>query len=106
MGQTKRKEFHQNFIANYFREEDMRFIARTGANLVRVPFNYQLFLGREGFDIIDRLLVWAKRYSLDLVIDLHAAPGGQTGANIDDSGGYPFLYQDSESVNLTIKIWR
>jgi aryl-phospho-beta-D-glucosidase BglC (GH1 family) len=37
---------------------------------------------------------------------MHAAPGGQTGDNIDDSWGYPFLYENAESQNLLINIWR
>jgi aryl-phospho-beta-D-glucosidase BglC (GH1 family) len=37
---------------------------------------------------------------------MHAAPGGQTGDNIDDSWGYPFLFESAESQELTVKIWR
>jgi hypothetical protein len=37
---------------------------------------------------------------------MHCAPGGQTGANIDDSWGYPYLYENVESQNLTAKIWK
>jgi aryl-phospho-beta-D-glucosidase BglC (GH1 family) len=37
---------------------------------------------------------------------MHAAPGGQTGDNIDDSWGYPFLFESSESQTLTVAIWR
>jgi glycosyltransferase involved in cell wall biosynthesis len=37
---------------------------------------------------------------------MHAAPGGQTGDNIDDSWGYPFLFESAESQDLTINIWR
>ena len=37
---------------------------------------------------------------------MHAAPGGQTGDNIDDSWGYPFLFESAESQELTVNIWR
>ena len=37
---------------------------------------------------------------------MHAAPGGQTGDNIDDSWGYPFLFESAESQDLTVNIWR
>jgi aryl-phospho-beta-D-glucosidase BglC (GH1 family) len=37
---------------------------------------------------------------------MHCAPGGQTGDNIDDSYGYPFLYDDSSAQSLTISIWK
>ena len=36
---------------------------------------------------------------------MHCAPGGQTGANIDDSWGYPWLY-DSPEASSTIAIWK
>src|SRR6266545_740586 len=39
-------------------------------------------------------------------LDMHAAPGGQTGDNIDDSWGYPFLFESAESQELTVNIWR
>lgn len=37
---------------------------------------------------------------------MHCAPGGQTGDNIDDSFGYPFLFESPASQLQTIKIWR
>lgn len=41
-----------------------------------------------------------------MILDMHAAPGGQTGDNIDDSFGYPFLFESSESQELTANLWR
>jgi aryl-phospho-beta-D-glucosidase BglC (GH1 family) len=41
-----------------------------------------------------------------VVLDLHAAPGGQTGTNIDDSAGYPWLYQSPQEQEHLIAIWR
>ena len=36
---------------------------------------------------------------------MHCAPGGQTGDNIDDSYGYPFLFESKTMRKLTIDIW-
>ena len=36
---------------------------------------------------------------------MHCAPGGQTGDNIDDSYGYPWLFVHKESQLQIIKIW-
>ena len=36
---------------------------------------------------------------------VHAAPGGQTGDNIDDSFAYPFLFESAESQELTVNLW-
>jgi endoglucanase len=46
------------------------------------------------------------QHNLYLVLDLHSAPGGQTGANIDDSFGYPFLYESSYYTDMTINLWK
>jgi hypothetical protein len=37
---------------------------------------------------------------------MHCAPGGQTGDNIDDSYGYPWLMIDENSQNHIIDIWK
>ncbi|PYT95112.1 MAG: hypothetical protein DMG38_28230 [Acidobacteria bacterium] len=41
-----------------------------------------------------------------MVFDMHAAPGGQTGTNIDDSSGYPWLYQSPQEQEHLTAIWR
>jgi hypothetical protein len=60
----------------------------------------------EGFKLLDQLIVWSRAEDLYVVLDLHAAPGGQTGTNIDDSGGYPWLYQSPQEQEHLIAIWR
>src|SRR5437588_9184002 len=37
---------------------------------------------------------------------MHAAPVGQTGTNIDDSSGYPWLYQSPQEQEHLTAIWR
>ena len=37
---------------------------------------------------------------------MHCAPGGQTGDNIDDSFGYPWLFEDEENQRIAIELWR
>ena len=37
---------------------------------------------------------------------MHDAPGGQTGANIDDSYGYPWLFRSEPSQALFCDIWK
>jgi aryl-phospho-beta-D-glucosidase BglC (GH1 family) len=49
---------------------------------------------------------WAAKYRLYVILDLHCAPGGQTGADIDDSWGYPWLYESEADQKLTIYVWK
>ena len=37
---------------------------------------------------------------------MHDAPGGQTGDNIDDSYGYPWLFESEKSQQLFCDIWQ
>jgi hypothetical protein len=42
---------------------------------------------------------------LYVILDLHGAPGGQTGSNIDDSHGTPWLFESSESQDRMVELW-
>lgn len=108
-------EFWRTFKDNYVTEADIDFIASTGANTIRVPFNYRLFTdedymgltaSQDGFERIDRLVEWCRGKDIYLILDMHDAPGGQTGDNIDNSYGYPWLMESKASQKLFVDIWR
>lgn len=115
VGPTEARRFWQRFKDNYITAADFRFIAGTGANTIRVPFNYRLFTAEdymglndpeEGFRRLDSCVVWARDNGLRLILDMHDCPGGQTGDNIDDSYGYPWLMTDTVAQRQFIDIWR
>jgi endoglucanase len=100
--------FWQKYRENYITREDIAILHRAGFNAIRVPLHYSLFESddAEGFKLLDRLIVWSRAEDLYVVLDLHAAPGGQTGTNIDDSAGYPWLYQSPQEQEHLMTIWR
>jgi len=100
--------FWQKYRENYIAREDIALLHRAGFNAIRVPLQYSLFEddGAEGFKLLDRLIVWSRAEGLYVILDLHAAPGGQTGANIDDSAGYPWLYDSPQEQEHLFAIWR
>jgi endoglucanase len=100
--------FWQKYRENYVTHEDIALLHRAGFNAIRVPLHYSLFESddAEGFKLLDRLIVWSRAEGLYVVLDLEAAPGGQTGADIDDSAGYPWLYQSPQEQQHLIAIWR
>ena len=114
VGETAARRFWAAYRDNYITAEDISFIKRAGFNSVRVPFNYHLFvtdgeprrLEGVGYELLDRVVGWCRKDGLYVVLDMHAAPGGQTGDNIDDSWGYPFLFESAESQELTVRIWQ
>ncbi|MCX7820455.1 MAG: glycoside hydrolase family 5 protein [Brevinematales bacterium] len=114
LGEEKAKEFWEKYRDNYIKEKDIELISKYGFNTIRLPINYRLFIEEKsliikakGFLYIDRLLSWCKKYNLFIVIDLHAAPGGQTGANIDDSeNDIAELFTNDLYEKMTISLWR
>jgi hypothetical protein len=100
--------FWQKYRENYVTREDIALLRRAGFNAVRVPLHYSLFESddAEGFQLLDRLIGWSRAENLYVIFDLHAAPGGQTGTNIDDSAGYPWLFQSPQEQEHLMAIWR
>lgn len=116
IGPYQAKKFWQQYLHSYITEADIDYLKSIGVNSIRVPFNYRLFtnedyLGEEnnpnhGFEILDPLVQWCKKDNIYILLDMHCAPGGQTGDNIDDSYAYPFLYDDTAAQNETVSIWK
>jgi endoglucanase len=94
LGPADAAKFWKAYRDSYISEDDIRYISQTGANSIRIPMHYKFFTpgNDEGFVLLDRVVGWAAKYHLYVILDMHCAPGGQTGANIDDSWGYPWLY--------------
>ena len=98
IGPENLKTYHQVWLDNYCTEEDVIELARSGFNSLRAPLHYNLFTLpideepvrgedtwlNDGFERLDRLLEWCQNAGIYLILDLHAAPGGQ-GGNIDIS---------------------
>lgn len=112
---TKYSEyFWKEFRSRYLTKEDVRLMAELGYNSVRIPFNWRVFLENEpglnwveeGFRLIDRCLDWCEEYKIYAILDMHGAPGGQTGAGIDDSfDDMPRLFIDADSWAKAIALW-
>ncbi|MBN1822608.1 MAG: glycoside hydrolase family 5 protein, partial [Prolixibacteraceae bacterium] len=107
--------FWREFKEKYITREDIRYIKSTGMNTIRIPFHYKLFTdedymglssNQDGFARIDSLVEWCRESEIYLIFDMHDAPGGQTGDNIDDSYGYPWLFVSEESQDLFVDIWK
>jgi endoglucanase len=108
IGPTAAVKFWHDYRDQYVTRKDIDFIAKSGFNTIRIPFHYRYFVAGddEGFTLVDRVVQWAKEDGLYVILDMHCAPGGQTGANIDDSWGYPWLYDDAASQQQAADIWK
>jgi hypothetical protein len=108
IGPEQAKAFWHRYRDVYITKADIDMLKSTGMNSVRVPIHYKFFTkgNDEGLQLLDRVVSWAKADGMYVVIDMHMAPGGQTGTNIDDSYGYPWLYDSPGDQAELIDIWQ
>ncbi|MDH4057273.1 MAG: glycoside hydrolase family 5 protein [Cyclobacteriaceae bacterium] len=112
VGPDSLKKFWDGFLDQYITQKDIKYLKQIGCNHIRLPFHYKLFtddlyMGQRnlGFTYFDRIIEWCREEQLYVLLDMHCAPGGQTGDNIDDSYGYPYLFNSQSSQDLMTKIW-
>ncbi|WP_260583568.1 glycoside hydrolase family 5 protein [Sphingopyxis sp. PET50] len=121
VGEERTAEFYRTWLDNHTTEADIAQMAAWGFNSVRLPIHFdQLTLpadkepmpGRdtwheEGFQRIDRLLEWCRKHRLYLILDLHAAPGGQGNdlAISDRDPAKPSLWESAENQRKTVALW-
>lgn len=107
-------DFWKKFRQNYIGKEDIAYLKSTGINTIRIPFHYKLFTNEDfmgdsgmanGFAELDRVVSWCKEAGLYVILDMHDAPGGQTGDNIDDGYGYPWLFTNVCYQDQMVEIW-
>ena len=115
IGEEKTQSFYEKYWENYVREIDVKNIAEWGFNSIRLPMHYNKLTDlsntdtyyESGFQMIDSLLSWCKKYNIYLILDLHAAPGGQSDEGISDyNPAYPSLWESEVNKQITVKLWR
>ncbi|MXW63801.1 MAG: cellulase family glycosylhydrolase [Bacteroidetes bacterium SB0662_bin_6] len=107
IGEQGADRFFELYRAKYVAEKDIAAIAEWGFDHIRLPMHYNLLFDPDtetfiesGFELIDTFLDWCRKYELDVILDMHAAPGAQSEHNISDSDGEarlwtePVPYQD------------
>ncbi len=113
-GTAYAKEFEHRWIHEYVSEEDIKLMAELGNNSVRVPFSSRLLLDEEPgihfnedtFQMLDQLLDWCEKYRVYAILDMHGAPGGQSGLACDDGiDNRTHTYEEPESRLRTILLW-
>jgi aryl-phospho-beta-D-glucosidase BglC (GH1 family) len=107
LGPDQAKVFWQKYREAYITQKDIQFLKRAGFNSVRVPIDYEFFNtdNSAGFQLLDHLIAWCRKAGIYVIIDMHDAPGGQTGANIDNAWNYPWLYSSPEAQNELVSVW-
>lgn len=113
LGEGAAATFWDQFRDGFITEADIAMISASGFDHVRLPINSRVIQTDDGepieagYALIDRLIEWCRIHRLWVLLDLHGAPGGQTGTNIDDSPrGLPELFMDDRYRRLTCRLWK
>jgi endoglucanase len=109
--------FWDTYYKAFISDKDFELINQHGYNSIRLPINFRMLMEENelddtvvfkqiGFDLIDYVIDQCKKHKLYLILDLHGAPGGQTGTNIDDSKyDKPELFTNEIYQSQTVKLW-
>ncbi len=91
IGEEATAEFYDAWLENYLQKEDVDSMKSWGFNSIRLPMHYNLYTlpieeepipGKntwleKGFELTDSLIAWCAQNEMYVILDLHAAPGGQ-----------------------------
>jgi len=121
-GEDGKNEFYKAYLKNGITKKDIDSLAKWGFNSIRLPMHYDLYTLpiekekvkgentwlEQGFKMTDDLLQWCEDNKIYLILDLHAAPGGQgNDANISDNDKTkPNLWESEENQKKTIALWK
>ncbi len=122
IGTTNTEIFYDKWLENHCRKADIDSLASWGFNSVRLPMHYNLYtlpiqdepvegqhtwLDR-GFEMTDSLISWCKQNDMWVILDLHAAPGGQGfDEGISDyNPNLPSLWESTANQDKTVALWK
>ena len=97
------KERYDNFI----KEEDIEVIKNWGLDHIRVPIDYDLVEDNEGnykedgFAYLDKVLDWAEKYGLNMILDLHKT----FGFSFDDGEAETGFFENASYQERFYKLW-
>ena len=113
-GSDYARDFWPRWQLNHLGEADIRAMTGWGYNSVRLPITAWVLLpeepeprfSEEGFAMLDRVLDWCEQYRMYAILDMHGAPGGQSGLACDDGlDNIPRMFMEPESRERTLMLW-
>jgi endoglucanase len=122
VGPAKTKQFYEEWLLHHTTKADIDSMAAWGFNSIRLPMHFNLYTLpvedepvkgadtwlEKGFAMTDSLLNWCNANKMYLILDLHAAPGGQ-GHDLpisDRDSSKPSLWESEANQQKTIALWR
>jgi len=111
IGEDSTITFYEKFEKNYVTEKDIIQLSKWGFNSVRLPFHYKTLspqygsYDEKGFSVIDSVIAWCSRSEIYLILDMHVAPGSQSGDENADGDAGAQLWDSSSNQDWAVDIW-
>ncbi|CAG7823682.1 unnamed protein product, partial [Allacma fusca] len=92
-------------------ENDIITLKNAGINHLRIPFGYWAIEIPNGepwvwgsWDYVMKAVGWAKKHGLQVMIDLHGAPGSQNGNDHSGHAGNTGFFNSDNNLNLATRV--
>lgn len=101
-------EHTKNHYDTFITESDFKNVAEWGIDHVRLPVDYNLVQNKDGtfiesgFSYIDNAISWAKKYGLNMVLDLHKTQGFSFDDYSEHESGF---WEKEELQNIFYSLW-
>jgi endoglucanase len=114
LGEKKAAFFLERFLDHFFNENDVKFLAKSGVNAIRLPLNYRHFESdmapfeymESGFKRVDQALEWCEKHSIYVILDLHSVPGWQNGDwHCDNSSRHALFWSHKHFQDRFVGLW-
>ncbi|KAJ7965677.1 Glucan 1,3-beta-glucosidase like [Quillaja saponaria] len=112
-GPDKAPQVMREHWSTFIVEADFKFIAANGLNAVRIPVGWWIASGPTpplpyvggSLKALDNAFLWAQKYGIKIIIDLHAAPGSQNGFEHSSSrDGSQQWGETDENIKQTVGV--
>jgi len=103
----------RNHWNTFITEQDIIQMKNMGLNHIRIPFGYWVFDIRGGepwvdgsWDYVVRACGWARTHGLQVMLDLHGAPGSQNGNDHSGQSGPINFYYNDDNLRRSTEVLR
>lgn len=102
---TERLQHHRD---TFITREDFTWLQLHGVRAVRLPVGYWVFGGAEPFrsaiEYVDAAFQWAKETGIQILLDLHGAPGSQNGNQESGQIGSTSWHRNQKNILTSLEI--
>ncbi len=114
-GKEEAEKLMDIYRSHWIKESDFDIIKSFGMNTVRLPFDYKLLmdsdkkpfkLKTDAWEWLDLAIKIAKEKGLYVILDMHGAPGRQSGMDHSGRVGYNKLWSIKSFQDQTAWLWK